>query len=176
MPVAPLGPMSIALAKARQIVASCAEFVTRTGAADAVGALAFAFVDDRPNEPLRDANGDLQAEPITTWATVFEFSGDTEYELERLKSERGSTMVSLFRQRPEELKGSRMDALMDFRNFAGLVLVQILELAKQPISGGSDWYLGVRKVRQVIPASWCEPINEEESAPFLMATFLLEWV
>jgi len=175
MPVSPLGPMSIALDAARTLVASCPQFVSRTGAADAAAAKAFAFVDDRPSGNV-DANGEEAETPITTWATVFEFGGDTEYELTRLKAEHGSTMVSLFSQRPEELAGSRTDALMDFRNFAGQLIVELLTLAKTPYNGGANSHLAVSRVRQIIPAMWCEPRDESETAPFLMATFLLYWV
>lgn len=175
MPVSPLGPMSIALAATRTIVAACAAFIDRTDADDATDAKRFAFIDDRPNSDV-DANGEAVETPITTWATCFEFPGDTEYEVTRLKAERGSTMVSFFSERPAEHAGSKVDALMDFRNFVGQVIVELLALAKTPIGGGASWHLGVTRVRQIIPAAWCEPINEDETAPFLMATFLLSWV
>lgn len=175
MTVSAAGPMSIALDAARTLVASCASFISRTEAANAAAAKAFAFIDDRPNANV-DADGDTPAAPITTWATVFEFAGDTEYEVTRLKAEHGSTLLSLFSQRPADHAASRVDALMDFRNFAGQVITELLALAKTSANGGASFYLGVTRVRQIIPATWCEPINEDETAPFLMATFLLHWV
>lgn len=175
MPVTPSGPLSLALSGARTLVAHCASFIDRTGAADAAAAKLQVFYDDRPNDAL-DSEGNEAVEPITTWATVFEFTGATEYEVERLKAENGSTMVALFSARPDDYSSSRTDALMDFRNWCGAILVEMLALAKTPIDGGNSWHLAVRKIRQIAPANWCDPIDEDETAPFMMATFLLEWV
>jgi hypothetical protein len=167
MPVAAQGPLSLSLTFSREIIAACAAFISRTGAANAAEAAEFIFRHDRPSTDETSRS---------TWATVFRYAGITDYERTRLGSEKGSTAVSFFSLQPTELTDPE-DALTDFENFVGEMVNQIRALAKTTVPGGDHCYQGVHNVREILPAGWCEQRDDDsEDPPEMMATLLLEWV
>jgi hypothetical protein len=170
MPLTPVGPLSLPFAAAAELLAACPTWQQACGVDTAAAARTRIHLFDLdPRDPVTGAQ---PRDDLLPCAVLLDEDG-LDHRRPRLSTGSGELLLEFLL--PVDPALSDAERQLDFRNTVGAVLMQMLDLSRQPHPGGNHW--GVTGWRKLVAPQVLTASESRFGTPdALWCAFLLEWV
>lgn len=165
------GPCSLPLQGVAELIAACPTFQAKVGSGTQIGALASVQVGkvDFTNPPAR----------LYHWAIVTD-DDLCSWEIDRFYKSAGQVVVTFQFRSASTMDPDSPEALIDYTNAVGNILVEMFELSNTPYPDHSkQFWNAVKATRLIAPDLVDQRQSEQDNEPgelYFESAFIIDWV